>query len=85
MNPKLMKLVLVLVCTVGLSLAGLVTAVDAEAASCGSIGNERWISSGCCGCNNVQMKEQVCTSVGWQNTGDTVCDYGRCCGYPCCV
>lgn len=82
MNPKLMKLVLVLVCTVGLSLAGMVTAVDAEAAC--SIGSERWISSGCCGCNNVQMKEQVCTSLGWVNTGDTVCDYGRCCGYPCC-
>jgi hypothetical protein len=57
----------------------------AEAAGC-THGNTRWITIGCCPCNDTFNKKlQSCNNGVWVDTGHTQCFWtGSCCAFPCC-
>lgn len=58
---------------------------DVEAFACSHL-STRWVSAGCCACNNTKLKLQWCDHGTWKDTGTTTCNWGQCCNpsQPCC-
>lgn len=87
-SPRLIAGTLAVLFLFTIALAGLALTPEAEAdvtaQGCTHM-STRWVSDGCCSCNVLKQRKQLCIYGSWYNTNETRCAWGSCCAYPCCV